>query len=61
MKSQSVSSAEVDPATSDGVLRLPTKIAGVEGSTVVIVPERLTRDNYREWAQSMILALDGRD
>ena len=30
-------------------------------STVMIVSEKLTSDNYREWSQSMILALDGRN
>ncbi|KAK4279282.1 hypothetical protein QN277_011082 [Acacia crassicarpa] len=30
-------------------------------STALLVSEKLTSDNYREWSQSMILALDGRD
>ena len=30
-------------------------------SAVMIVSEKLTSDDYREWSQSMILALDGRN
>ncbi|KAK4269662.1 hypothetical protein QN277_022790 [Acacia crassicarpa] len=30
-------------------------------STALLVSEKLTGDNYREWSQSMIFALDGRD
>ena len=35
--------------------------AGFESSSVLIVPEKLTGENYLEWSQSMKLALQGRD
>ena len=30
-------------------------------STVLIVSKKITSNNYREWSQSMIIALDERD
>jgi len=59
--SQSSFSVEADSTVVNGGLRLAPKVASVEGSAIIIVPERLTGDNYVEWAQSMSLALDGRD
>lgn len=44
----------------NGAQRLTT--AALEGSAVLIVPEKLSGDgsNYRQWAQSIRLAIDGR-
>ncbi|XP_028805360.1 uncharacterized protein LOC114760266 [Neltuma alba] len=34
--------------------------SSLEGNAVLIVPEKLTGENYREWAQSVRLAVEGR-
>ena len=47
---------------SDGGSRpASVKVTSIEGSAVVIVPERLTGESYLDWSQSMLLALDCRD
>jgi len=59
---QSSTTEHDNTVPSDGGSRhSSTKIAGLEGSAILIVPERLTGENYLDWSQSMLLALDGRD
>ena len=54
-----MSSSLEGSSNTNGLVRpIPTTL---EASSITIIPEKLTGDNYREWAHSITLALDGRD
>lgn len=55
--SKNVGSSSRDPSKAGGPYGSTT---GFEGYSVLIVTDKLNGSNYREWAQAIKLAIDGR-